>query len=106
MIDVHLEQRDRTELDLVGSYCQVHWNATNRLAKRQCEKCVYTIRGAEGGMICLELIYDAIDGVHAKDAIYWVSMDAIQYLRVISEVAAKHRIESLEREVMEDAPRD
>ena len=106
MMDMKLEERDRTTLSLVGSYCQVHWTGTNRLAKRQCEKCVYTVRGYEGGMVCLELIYDAIDGVHGKDAIYWVPMDAIQYLRVISEAAAKARIEALERENLEDRPRD
>jgi hypothetical protein len=106
MMDIKLEQRDRTTLELVGCYCQVHWTHTNRLAKRQCEKCVYTVRGIEGAMICLELIYDAIDGVHKRDAIYWVPIDAVQYLHVISEAAAKHRIELLEREVMEEAPRD
>lgn len=105
-IETTLESRNKSELHLIGSFCQVHWSSANRLAKRQCEKCVYVVRGVADEMICVELIYDAIDGVHRNDAIYWVPMHAIQYLRVLSEAAAKRRIESLEREVMDEFPKD
>lgn len=105
-LETTLESRDRSELQLVGSYCQVHWSSSNRLAKRQCEKCVYVVRGISEEMVCVELVYDAIEGIHRQDAIYWVPMHAIQYFRVLSEAAAKRRIESLEREVMDELPRD
>lgn len=104
--ELTLENRDRTALDLIGSYCQVRWTGTNTLAKRQCEKCVYVVRGLEGPMLCLELIYDAIDGVHKHDAIYWVPTDAVQYLHVLAEPVAQRRIEFLEREALHDCPRD
>lgn len=106
LIEVDLAKRDRTRLSLVGAFVEVRWTATHRLAKRQCEKCVYLIRGLEGDMICVELVYDAIDGEHRHDAIYWVAMDSVQYLRVLSEGEAQRRIERLEREVMEDHPKD
>lgn len=100
-----LIDRDRSTLSLNGSYCEVNWTSTHRLAKRQCEKCVYLVRGVDNFMICLELIYDAIDGVHKHDSVYWVPASAIQYLRVLSEAAATRRIENLEREVMEEMSR-
>lgn len=103
---VPLSERDRRPLDLVGSYCEVHWATSNRLAKRQCEKCVYIVRGIVNDMVCVELLYDAIDGEHRHDHIYWVPITAIQFLRVLSESAAMRRIESLEREIFEEHPRD
>ncbi len=105
-MEVDLKTRDRAPMNLVGSFVEVRWSGTHSLAKRQCEKCVYLVRGAEGGMICLELIYDAIDGVHKKDAIYWVDAQSVQYLRVLTEAVAQHRIDSLEREVLENHPKD
>ena len=98
--DMHLP------LELVGSYCQVNWTATHRLAKRQCDKCVYIVRGKEADMICLELLYDAIDGEHRKDEIHWVPISAVQYLKVLTPAAAKRRMDQLEREVFEDSPKD
>jgi hypothetical protein len=106
MAQTGLENRKKTRLDLIGSYCEVMWSATNRMAKNQCSKCVYLVRGIEPGLICLELVYDAIEGVHRHDAIYWVPSDALQYLRVLDEKAAERRIEALEKEVYEDKPRD
>ncbi len=103
--EVPLIERDRSALELVGTYCEVHWTGTNRLAKRQCEKCVYVVRGHSGPMVCVELVYDAIDGVHRRDATYWVPMDAIQYMRVLTVHEAQARIDRLEREVFEDSPR-
>lgn len=105
-MEMNLEKRDRSELDLVGTFCQVNWTSTNRLAKRQCEKCVYIVRGYAPGVICLELIYDAIDGVHRHDQIHWVPLDAVQYLHVLTEAAAQRRIDALEREVLDEQPRD
>ncbi|MCA0361636.1 MAG: hypothetical protein LCH41_11365 [Armatimonadetes bacterium] len=105
-MSVSLPERDKTPLAFIGAFVEIHWSSTNRMAKRQCEKCVYTVRGLEGPMICVELIYDAIEGVHRKDAIYWVPTDAIQYMHVLSESAALRRIESLEREALGDHPRD
>ena len=96
---------DTTPLTLVGSFCEVFWTATSRLAKRQCEKCVYLVRGKEADMICLELIYDAIDGVHKSEEIHWVPMAAVQYLKVLTPNVAKRRMETLEREVYENLPR-
>ena len=97
---------DTTPLTLVGSHCEVFWTATSRMAKRQCEKCVYVVRGKEPDMICLELIYDAIDGVHKSDEIVWVPVSAIQYLKVLTPSVAKRRMETLEREAYENLPRD
>lgn len=104
--NIKLADRKKHELKLVGSYVEVFWTATSRLSKRQCEKCVYSVRGQADDMICLELIYDAIDGVHRHDAIYWAPMSAVQYLRVLTEHEAEARIERLEREVLSDMPRD
>ncbi len=106
MVEIDLTKIDKSALSLVGSYVEVRWTSTNYLAKRQCQKCVYLVRGADAGMICVELIYDAIDGEHKKDSIYWVESSAIQYLRVLRESEVRHRIETLEREVLADAPRD
>lgn len=106
MVTHELTDTHYTELKLIGSYCQVHWTSTHRLSKRQCEKCVYVVRGKEADMICLELIYDAIEGEHRHDEIHWVPTAAIQYLKVLSPAAAKRRIESLEREVFDDVPKD
>lgn len=105
-LKVSLAERDRNQLELMGSYVEVYWCATNRLAKRQCDKCVYLVRGTSPGMICLELVYDAIEGEHRHDAVYWVPVDSIQYLRLLSERAAQHRIDRLEEELAADKPRD
>lgn len=97
---------ERSKLSLVGQFVEVRWTATNALAKRQCEKCVYLVRGHENDMLCLELVYDAIDGIHRSDSIYWVNVLAVQYLRVLSEREAQRRIEVLEREVLDGHPKD
>lgn len=101
-----LPERDKNPLEMVGSYVEIYWSATSRMAKRQCEKCVYVVRGHSGNMLGVELIYDAIEGVHRNDAVYWVPSESVQYMRVLSESAAQRRIETLEREVFEDRPRD
>ncbi len=106
MVEIDLDQRECSGLSLVGSFVEVRWTSTHILAKRQCQKCVYLVRGAEGGMVCVELVYDAIDGEHKKDSIYWVESGAIQYLRVLTKKEASRRIETLEREILADAPRD
>lgn len=104
---MNLSQIDKSPLSLVGTFCEVHWAIGNRLAKRQCEKCVYLVRGVENDMVCCELVYDAIEGVHRQDTIYWVPITAIQYLRRLTEKEAERRIERLEREAMAaDHPRD
>lgn len=105
-LNIALTERDRHPLDLVGSYCEIYWSSTNRLAKRQCEKCVYVVRGVVGDMVCVELVYDAIEGEHRHDHIYWVPVTAIQYMRMLTEHAASYRIESLEREPGHAGPRD
>jgi hypothetical protein len=105
-LQVPLSERNRTPLELVGSYVEAYWCSTSRLAKRQCDKCVYLVRGNAPGMVCLELVYDAIDGEHRQDHIYWVPTDSIQYLRPLTEKAAQHRIDRLEREMADDKPRD
>ncbi|MBL8086925.1 MAG: hypothetical protein JNM85_02500 [Chthonomonas sp.] len=105
MISYKLEEIEKTALPLVGTLCEISWNSTNRMAKRQCEKCVYVVRGLEGPMLCVELLYDAIDGEHRKDHIYWVPADAVQALRVLTPSKAQYRIETLEREALEDQPR-
>jgi hypothetical protein len=106
-LQTKLSARDRSPLDLIGSYAEVTWSANNRMAKRQCDKCVYLVRGIAGPMVGLELVYDAIDGEHRHEAIYWVPSEAIQYLKVLSELAATHRIESFAAEGLEeDAPKD
>ena len=105
-LKVSLAERDRTSLELLGSYVEVYWCATNRLAKRQCDKCVYLVRGISPGVICLEWVYDAIDGEHRHEAISWVPTESIQYMRLLSEKAAQHRIDRLEEELVADRPRD
>lgn len=101
-----LSDRPHQTIDLVGSYCEIYWASTSRMAKRQCEKCVYIVRGQSNDMLCVELIYDAIEGEHRQDYIYWVPSSAVQYLKVISQARAQTRIETLEREVFEEMPRD
>jgi hypothetical protein len=105
-MELNVLNRDRTHLSMVGQFVEVRWTSANVLAKRQCEKCVYMVRGHENDMICLELVYDAIDGLHKHDAVYWVNVLTVQYLRVLSEKEAQHRVEILEREVMGDHPKD
>lgn len=107
MADITLSNIDKSELSLVGTFAEVRWTANNRLAARQCEKCVYLVRGVQNEMLCIELVYDAIEGSHRNDTIYWVPMQAIQYLRVLSDKEAQRRIDRLEREAFEgDMPRD
>lgn len=106
LMEINVKERDRSRLSFVGSFVEVRWTATNTLAKRQCEKCVYVVRGLEGDMMCLELVYDAIDGVHKQDALYWVNILSVQYLRVLTEAEAQRRIERLEREALADHPKD
>jgi hypothetical protein len=105
-MELNVLNRDRTKLEMVGQYVEVRWTSANTLAKRQCEKCVYLVRGHENDMLCLELVYDAIDGIHKHDAVYWVNVLTVQYLRVLTEKEAQHRVEMLEREAMNDLPKD
>ncbi len=105
-LDIELSARDHSPLNLVGSWVEIRWTSTHSLAKRQCEKCVYQVRGAAGNLVCVELVYDAIDGVHRKDAIYWTGIESFQYLRVLTEAEAQRRIHALEREVLEHLPKD
>lgn len=105
--EVDLSSREKTPLSLVGAFVQVHWVAECHLAERQCERCVYVVRGLEGGLVCVELIYDAIDGVHRHDAIHWVPVQAISFMRVLTEKEAELRIQRLEKTVFgPDHPRD
>lgn len=106
MITMNLSERDKHPLDLVGCYCEIFWSPSNRMSRRQCEKCVYIVRGLANDMVCVELIYDAIEGEHGKDQIYWVPSTAIQYMHVMTESKVKNRIDILEREVFEEMPRD
>ena len=105
-METNVLSADRSRLDLVGQFVEVRWAANHVLAKRQCDKCVYVVRGLESDMICLDLIYDAIDGVHRTDSVFWVNVLSVQYLRVLSERHAMQRIETREREVALDHPRD
>lgn len=104
---ISLANVDRSELKLVGSFVQVHWSEECSLSIRQCEKCVFLVRGLEQGMVCVELIYDAIEGVHCHDAIYWVPLRAIDTMRLLSEKEAERRMNILERQALSaDKPRD
>ncbi len=106
MESLSIINRQRSRLELVGSFVEVRWTSTNVLAKRQCEKCVYSVRGIEGDMLCIELVYDAIEGVHRHEAIYWVNILSVQYLRVLTDAEAQRRVERLEREALEEHPKD
>ncbi len=97
---------DRPKLHLIGQLVEVRWAAGHPFAKKQCDQCVYAVRGIEYDMICLDLVYDAADGVHRTDAIHWVNVLAVQYLRVLSEREAKMRVEFFEREFELERPRD
>lgn len=102
--DVHSFQRSK--LELVGALVQVKWALGHEFAKKQCDRCIYAVRGIAYDMICLELVYDAHDGAHRSDSIYWVNVLAVQYLHVLSEREVKHRVEHFEREFQEGLPRD
>ncbi|MFQ3586380.1 MAG: hypothetical protein SNJ74_06005 [Fimbriimonadaceae bacterium] len=107
MRTLNLNSIDKSPLDLVGTFVEIHWAIGNKMAARQCEKCVYLVRGAEGGMVCVELVYDAIEGVHKHDAIYWVPVSAVQVMRRLTETEAERRIARLETEAIHpDMPRD
>ncbi len=93
-------------MDLVGQFVEVRWATAHAFAKQQCEKCVYVVRGLESDMICLDLVYDAIDGVHRTDAVYWVNVLSVQYLRVLTDREVQHRIEQFELEFGMSHPRD
>jgi len=96
----------RSKLDLIGQLVEVRWSPDHTFARKQCEKCVYVVRGIEHGMICLDQVYDATEGVHRKEAAHWVPMNSVHYLRVLSEREAKVRIEFFEREFELDRPHD
>jgi hypothetical protein len=97
---------DRSRLEFVGQLVEVKWSSSHAFAKKQCEQCVYAVRGHENDMICLELVYDAVDGAHGKDAVYWVNVLSVQYLRVLGEREAQSRITFYEREFQLDRPHD
>lgn len=97
---------DRSPMSLVGQLVEVRWAPGHQFAAKQCEECVYAVRGIEYDMICLELVYDAKVGVHRTDAVYWVNVLAVHYLRVLSEREVKMRVEFFEREFEMDRPRD
>lgn len=105
-METGIQSISRSKLDLIGQLVEVRWATTHPFAKKQCEKCVYTVRGIEYDMICLDLVYDAEDGVHRTDSVFWVNVLAVQYLRVLGEREVKMRIESFEREFELSRPRD
>lgn len=97
---------ERPKLELVGCLVEVQWSPSHAFAKKPCDRCLYTVRGLEGDMVCLELVYDAKDGVHRTDSVYWVNILAVSHLRVLTEREARTRIEYFEREFESDCPRD
>ena len=97
---------DRPKLDLIGRLVEVQWSPSHVFSKKPCDRCVYAVRGLESDMICVELVYDAKDGVHRTDSVYWVNVLAVSYLRVLSEEEARSRVEFYEREFESDCPRD
>jgi len=97
---------ERPRLDLIGQFVEVRWAPGHVFAQKQCDRCVYAVRGLENDMICLDLVYDAAEGIHRKDAVYWVNILSVSYLRVLTEREAARRIETLEREVHSELPRD
>ncbi len=99
-------REDRTQLSLVGKYVEVKWAPTHSLANRLCEQCVYTVRGHEKDLICVHLVYDAVEGMHRNEAIFWVPLTAVQYIRVLSDREAIHRIDLLERLALDNLPKD
>jgi hypothetical protein len=54
----------------------------------------------------VELVYDAIEGIGGQDKIYWVPVEAIQVMRVLTIAQAQARMDRLEREAMGDSPKD
>ena len=105
-MEADVQSFKRSKLDLVGSFVEVRWAAGHVFARKQCEQCVYAVRGLEEDMICLELVYDATDGVHRTDSVYWVNVLAVQYLRALTDRDVKTRIEHFEREFVAARPRD
>jgi hypothetical protein len=101
-----LAELERCEIPLVGTFCEIRWTATNVMAQRQCEKCVYLVRGACGSLVCVELVYDAIEGHNSQDKVYWVPVEAVQVMRVLTMAQAQARMDRLEREAMADHPKD
>lgn len=100
---IELSDRDLSRIELIGSLCQANWSFEG---KRQCEKCVYAVRGLEGSMICLELVYDAVDGMHKHDEVLWIPTSSIQYLKALTPTDAKRLIEGLEKRAYDGHPRD
>ncbi|MBS1714549.1 MAG: hypothetical protein JST30_09460 [Armatimonadetes bacterium] len=97
---------ERPKLDLVGCLVEVQWSPSHAFAKKPCDRCVYSVRGLESDMVCLELVYDAQDGGHRTDAVFWVNVLAVSHLRVLTDKEARTRIEYFEREFESDCPRD
>jgi len=106
IVTTKLGDLERGELPIVGTFCEIRWTSSNIMAKRQCEKCVYLVRGAHGPLVCVELVYDAIEGIGGQDKIYWVPVEAIQVMRVLTIAQAQARMDRLEREAMGDSPKD
>ena len=104
-MDINVLGRDRTRMEMVGQFVEVRWTP-GPLALRQAGQCVYLVRGHENDMLCLELVYCMEDGMHGCDAIYWVNVLAVQYMRVLCEREVHQRIELLEREALDKNPRD
>jgi hypothetical protein len=104
--ELNFPKIDRTPLSLVGSIVEVRWSIANALSKKHCENCLYVVRGIEGDMICLELFYAPTDGAHNHDAIYWVNVLALQYLRSLTDKEAQRRVERLERSALDQLPKD
>ena len=84
---------DRTRLDLIGRLVEVAFTKGHPLETIPQTQSVWAVRGADHEMICLELYYEPATGVHQHDRIFWVSIFAIAYLRVISEQEAHSRAE-------------
>ncbi|HRF60169.1 MAG TPA: hypothetical protein PLH94_09680 [Fimbriimonadaceae bacterium] len=97
---------DRSKMELIGQLVEVRWVPGHPLAKQSSEESIYVVRGFESDMLGLALAYGKAEGSHPSNAVYWVNVLAVQYLRVLTEREAKHRIEQFEREFELSHPRD
>lgn len=93
-------------MELIGQLVEVKWTPGHTLGKQHSEECVFVVRGIDSDMLYLALAYGNADDSQNVGAIYWVNVLAVQYLRVLTEREAKHRIERFEREFEMSHPRD
>lgn len=97
---------DRSKMELIGQLVEVKWTLGHTLGKQHSEECVFVVRGIDSDMLCLALSYGNAEDSRNPNAVYWVNVLAVQYLRVLSEREAKLRIEHFEREFEMTHPRD